>query len=77
MVFVGGGGDNMCVYKILITFTLVELLKLTPKCMYIEEQKAKNTQDVRMSRSNLSQQITKIAMKIVGFGTKRTKRSVK
>ena len=45
--------------------------------MYIEEQKAKNNQDVRMSRSNLSQQITKIAMKIVGFGTKRTKRSVK
>ena len=30
-----------------------------------------------MSRSNLSQQIPKIAMKIVGFGTKWTKRSVK
>ena len=70
-------GTELNWIKILITFTLVELIKLTPKCMYIEEQKAKNNQDIRMSRSNLSQQIPKIAMKIVGFGTKRTKRSVK
>ena len=45
--------------------------------MYIEEQKAKNNQDIRRSRSNLSQQIPKIAIKIVGFGMKWTKRSVK
>lgn len=44
-------------YKIVIKipsiFLFVELAKLIPLCFYVEEQKAKNNKDIRVSGSNV------------------------